>query len=136
MTPRTASKTGRWFRADATTCRTCPLRAQCIPDGGTSRQVHFTDTHVAVLRPRRKRLAWSDHETDLDTRHRWLVEGAHGLAKTLHGMAKAARRGLESMKILALLTATAINPKRLAKLPLRTLIHALLSARNVQTAAV
>ena len=28
LTPRSASKTGRWFRADATACRTCPLRAR------------------------------------------------------------------------------------------------------------
>ncbi|MBW7057978.1 transposase, partial [Paracoccus bogoriensis] len=47
------------------------------------------------------------------TRHRWRVEGTHGTAKTLHGLARAIRRGLENMKIQALLTATAMNLKKL-----------------------
>ncbi len=75
------------------------------------------------------------HETLLYTRHRWLVEGAHGLAKTLHGMARAARRGLKNMKIQALLTATAINLKRLAKAILLAPLHAFLSAQSEQTIA-
>jgi len=105
------------------------LRAQCIPDGGPTRRVHITEHHVDVLRARRRRLTWGQAETRLYTRHRWWVEGAHGLAKTLHGMARAARRGLENMKIQALLTATAINLKRLAKAILLALLHALLAAR-------
>jgi transposase len=139
MTPRSATKAGRWFRAAPDACRTCPLRAQCIPDGGPTRRVHITKHHVDVLRARRKRLAWGTAENHLYSRHRWWVEGAHGLAKTLHGMARAARRGIENMKIQALLTATAINLKRLAKAILLALIHALLSAlldaRNDQTVA-
>ncbi len=43
------------------------------------------------------------------TPHRWQVEGAHGTAKTLHGLARALRRGLENMKIQALLTAIAMT---------------------------
>ena len=130
MTPRSATKSGRWFRAGPDACKTCPLRARCIPDGGPTRRVHITEHHVDVLRARRKRLAWGAHETHLYTRHRWLVEGAHGLAKTLHGMARAARRGLENMKIQALLTATAINLKRLAKATLLAVLHAFLSAQT------
>ena len=58
MTPRSVTKVGRWFRADADTCRACSLRARCIPDGGASRRVHIIATYVEVLRTRRKRLAW------------------------------------------------------------------------------
>ena len=132
MTPRSATKSGRWFRAGADACRTCPLRARCIPDGAATRRVHITRTYVDVLRARRKSLAWGAHETNLYSRHRWLVEGVHGLAKTLHGMARAARRGLENMKIQALLTATAINLKRLAKAFLLALVHALNSDQSKQ----
>ena len=135
MTPRSATKAGRWFRAGPDACKACPLRARCIPDGGPTRRVHITEHYVDVLRARRKRLAWSHAETNLYSRHRWWVEGAHGLAKTLHGMARAARRGLENMKIQALLTATAINLKRLAKAILLALIHASLNARNEQNIA-
>ena len=115
LTPRSTTKTGRWFRAAPDTCRSCPLRERCTPDAGPSRRVHISTSYVAVLRARRKRRAWGEPETRLYSRHRWLVEAAHGLAKTLHGMSRAARRGLENMKIQALLTATAINLKRLAK---------------------
>ena len=128
MTPRSTTRTGRWFRADRTACQTCPLRARCIPDGGPTRRVHISEHQVDVLRARRKRLAWGQTENRLYSRHRWWVEGAHGLAKTLHGMARAARRGLENMKIQALLTATAINLKRLAKAILLALINAVLNA--------
>ena len=115
LSPRSTTKTGRWFRAAADTCRACPLRTHCIPDAGPSRRVHISASHVVVLRARRKRRTWGEIENRLYSRHRWLVEGVHGLAKTLHGMNRAARRGLENMKIQALLTATAINLKRLAK---------------------
>ena len=110
------------FRAKAAICRACPLRALCLPDHASARKINIAKPHVATLRARRKRRDWGEVETNLYTRHRWLVEGVHGLAKTLHGMARAARRGLENMKIQALLTATAINLKRLAK----ALLHALI----------
>lgn len=70
--------------------------------------------HAASLRARRKRAAWGEDERAIYTRHRWQVEGAHGTAKTLHGLARAVRRGLENMKIQALLTAMAMNLKKLA----------------------
>jgi IS5 family transposase len=65
-------------------------------------------------RARRKRAAWGEDERAIHPRHRWRVEGAHGTAKTLHGLARAIRRGLENMKIQALLTAIAMNLKKLA----------------------
>lgn len=70
--------------------------------------------HAAILRARRKRLAWGQDDHAIYTRHRWRVEGTHGTAKTLHGLARAIRRGLENMKIQALLTAIAMNLKKLA----------------------
>jgi hypothetical protein len=38
----------------------------------------------------------------------------HGEAKQMHGLRRAARRGIENMKIQAYLTAAVINLKRLA----------------------
>ena len=37
LTPRSTTKTGRWFRAEADACRSCPLRERCIPDAGPMR---------------------------------------------------------------------------------------------------
>lgn len=42
-------------------------------------------------------------------RHRWRSEGYHGEAKTWHALSRAIRRGLINVKILANLTAAAVN---------------------------
>jgi IS5 family transposase len=114
LPPRNSTKSGRWYRADRHDCARCPLKAQCMPQGTPSRRVHIVANHAAILRARRRRLARGEDETAIYTRHRWQVEGAHGTAKTLHGLARAIRRGLENMKIQALLTAIAMNLKKLA----------------------
>jgi IS5 family transposase len=72
-------------------------------------------THpAAILRAWRTRAAWGEDDHAIYTRHRWRVEGTHGTAKTLQGLARAIRRGLENMKIQALMTAIAMNLKKLA----------------------
>lgn len=114
LTPRNSTKSGKWHRSDRRDCARCPLKAQCLPQGAPSRRVHIVANHAAIQRARRKRLAWGENDHAIYTRHRWRVEGAHGTAKTLHGLARAIRRGLENMKIQALLTAIAMNLKKLA----------------------
>jgi transposase len=114
LSPRNSTKSGRWYRADRRDCALCPLKAQCLPQGAPSRRVHIVTNHAAILRARRKRLAWGEDDHAIYTRHRWRVEGTHGTAKTLHGLARATRRGLENMRIQALLTAIAMNLKKLA----------------------
>ena len=114
LTARNSTKSGRWYRADRRDCARCPLKAQCLPRSTPSRRVHIVTNHAAILRARRKRAAWGEDEHAIYTRHRWRVEGTHGTAKTLHGLARAIRRGLENMKIQALLTAIAMNLKKLA----------------------
>jgi IS5 family transposase len=76
--------------------------------------VLLSKDHPALLRARRKRLAWGEREQALYNSHRGRVEGVHGEAKTWHGLARAIRRGLGNMKIQAYLTAAVINLKRLA----------------------
>lgn len=114
LTPRNSTKSGRWYRADRRDRARCRLKAQCLPQGAPSRRVHIVTNHAAILRARRKRAAWGEDDHAIYTRHRWRVEGAHGTAKTLHGLARAIRRGLENMKIHALMTAIAMNLKKLA----------------------
>ena len=122
LTPRSTTKTGktgRWFRAPIKSrgryLPVLPLARTRPPRCGPVAQGSHRPSCVAVLRARRKRRASGEQETRLYSRHRWWVEAAHRLAKTLHAMSRAARRGRENMKIQALLTATAINLKRLAK---------------------
>jgi transposase len=114
LTPRNSTKSGQWYRADRRDCARCPLRVQCLPQGAPSRRVHIVANHAAILRARRKRRAWGKDDHAIYTRHRWRIEGTHGTAKTLHGLARATRRGLENMRIQALLTAIAMNLKKLA----------------------
>ena len=123
LTPRSETPTGRWFRAETSACKTCPLGADCIPGTAPTRRVPITKHDVATLRARRRRLAWTAADRALYTRPRWLACGVHGLAKTLHGLNRAVRRGLTNMKIQALMTATAINLKRLAKALLLLLVN-------------
>lgn len=56
-----------------------------------------------------------DHSSLTRLRHRWMVEGRHGEAKTQHGLARAVRRGLDNVRIQAYLTAATMNLKRLAR---------------------
>ena len=114
LTPKTATTRGRWYRADRRDCARCPLKAQCPPKGSPSRRVHIVTNPAAILPARRKRAAWGEDLRAIHSRHRWRVEGTHGTAKTLHGLNRAIRRGLENMKIQALLTAIAMNLKKLA----------------------
>lgn len=46
-------------------------------------------------------------------RRKTLIEVLFGIAKTFHGLSRAKMRGLEKMEIQALLTASALNLKKL-----------------------
>jgi hypothetical protein len=59
----------------------------------------------------------SRRDRRLYQQRQWRSEGYQDEAKTRHGLARAVRRGLESMRSQTLLTA-AINLKRLAAAPL------------------
>jgi len=112
LTPRNGTTSGRRDRANRRDRARCPLEAQCMPRGAPSRRVHIVTNHAAILRARRTRAGWGEAERALHTRRRWRVEGAHGTAKTRHGLGRAMRRGLENLKIQALLTAIAVNIKK------------------------
>ena len=79
-----------------------------------SRAILLHKGHPALIRARRKHLAWGARETAIYASHRGRVEGVQGEAKTWHGLARAVRRGLGPMQIQAYLTATVINLTRLA----------------------
>jgi IS5 family transposase len=105
---------GRFFYSKARDCSRCSLASLCLSKGRANKAVVVSDDHPALLRARRRRLRWSEEDRRLYQRHRWRSEGFHGEAKTWHGLARAVRRGLQNMRIQALLTAAAINLKRLA----------------------
>jgi hypothetical protein len=86
-----------------------------LPPSAKTRLILIVDGYEALLRARRRKLnGWDDHTKPLYNRHRYLVEGIHGEAKTQHGLRRAVRRGLENVAIQVYLTAAVINLKRLA----------------------
>ena len=107
---------GWMYRARVKDCRGCPNRSRCLTRSVTARQVLIVDGYAALLRARRKRRRWEDATVGKYVRHRWRVEGVHGVAKTQHGLRRAARRGLANVRIQSYLTAAVMNLKRLAAL--------------------
>jgi transposase len=103
------------FRGVPPICGACPCRSRCIPENARVRAIVITDGYEALLRARRQHaLGWDRDTRRTIHRHRGLVEGVHGEAKTQHGLRRAVRRGLENVSIQVYLTAIVINLKRLA----------------------
>jgi transposase len=107
---------GAMYRAKRADCRACELRSCCLPPTAQSRTVLIVTHHASLLRARRRHAQWGDAEQTLYRRHRWRAEGVHGESKTVHGLRRAARRGLGNVRIQSYLTAAVMNLKRLAAL--------------------
>lgn len=110
------AKRGWIYRADTRDCRDCPWRRRCIPPSAAVRTVCIVDGYEALLRARRNKPRWDHEIRRWYGRHRWQVEGAHGEAKTQHGLRRAVRRGLPNVAIQVYLTAAVMNLKRLVAL--------------------
>ncbi len=114
LTRQTENKKGWIYRARCEDCRNCHLRNRCISHDASARRVLISHGYESLLRARRRHRMPDEKFVSIYKRHRWLVEGMHGEAKTQHGLRRAVRRGLSNVAIQAYLTATVINLKRLA----------------------
>jgi IS5 family transposase len=110
-----SSRQGQVFRSSKRLCRHCVLREDCVTAGMGHRAIIISEGFPALLRARRKYARHSPQDVYRYGRHRWIVEGRHGEAKTQHGLARAVRRGLDNVRIQAYLTAAVMNLKRLAR---------------------
>jgi len=115
LTPHSGFTTGRFYRAQRKDCEQCPLRSKCLAPQTRRRSLTLSEGYPALLRMRRRQKKRDSRWRHFYTRHRWLVEGRHGEAKTQHGLARAVRRGLNNVAIQAYLTAAVMNLKRLAR---------------------
>ena len=109
-----ASDEGWTYGAKARDCRNCRLRERCVHTGQSARRIYIPDGFPALLRARRRKQRWKEECADTYTRHRWIVEGRIAETKVQHRMSRAVRRGLANVTIQALLTAMAMNLKRLS----------------------
>lgn len=105
----------RVYRSSRKQCAKCPLRAGCVNATTGLRVIRIVEGFEAMLRARRRHLRRQPEDLRIYNRHRWIVEGRHGEAKTQHGLGRAVRRGLENARIQAYLTAAVMNLKRLAR---------------------
>ena len=112
-----STERGGWrYSASAHDCSACPLRDRCFSPTQKNRTILLRDGHEALLRARRRKArGWDDATKEHYKRHRWRVEGAHGEAKTQHGLRRAARHGIDNVTIQVYLIACVMNLKRLAK---------------------
>jgi transposase len=124
LTRASRGKKGWLYKSKRIDCRCCNLRHHCLPLTARTRSILIVDGYEALLRARRRKLrGWDDQTKRLYNRHRYLVEGIHGEAKTQHGLRRAVRRGLENVAIQVYLTAVVINLKRLVTASLRPIYH-------------
>ena len=115
LTRSSRRKNGWAYKSKRSDCRNCPHCRRCLPPSSKTRTILIVDGYEALLRARRRKArGWDDYTRHLYSRHRHLVEGIHGEAKTQHGLRRAVRRGLENVAIQVYLTAAVINLKRLA----------------------
>ena len=116
LTRSSRAKNGWLYKSRRADCRCCALCQQCLPATAKTRTILIVDGYEALLRARRrKQKGWDGQMKQLYNRHRNLVEGVHGEAKTQHGLRRAVRRGLFNVAIQVYLTAAVMNLKRLAK---------------------
>lgn len=107
-------KTGQiFYRAEEEDCASCPSRDKCISGKG-ARVRNITRIDGDHFGNAREYLRSADGKALFRFR-KTVVEGVFGQSKTFHGLSRAKMRGLEKMHIQALLTATAINIKKLVK---------------------
>lgn len=112
---RASAGNGNFYRAKTGDCANCPLRARGLSPKAARRSVLIVDSYPALMRARRRKEKGWDKETRAKyKRHGWRVEGAHGRAKSQHGLERAARRGLEEVSIQMYLTAAVMNLKKIA----------------------
>ncbi len=94
-------------------CNLCPLKGKCISGKGNSRTVSRYDSPCYD-----KARSWYDsgYGKVMQKLRGTILEGIMGQAKTYHGMSRARFRGLKKVEIQFLMTATALNLKKMVKM--------------------
>ena len=103
----------REYRAEKSDCQSCPLKGQCLTESFPNRRLQVNLFEEAVRQ---------NHSRDRSTRHREVLrlrqiwcEGSFAAQKAHHNLKRLLRRGLEAAQEHCLLSATALNLKRMVK---------------------
>jgi len=103
----------RTYRADRKDCRACPMLNRCVSDSHRSRTIRVNIFEEAVRRQREKD-GTRIHKHILKLRQIW-CEGSFAAQKWMHNLRRLFRRGIEAARDHCLLSATALNLKRMVK---------------------
>lgn len=114
---KSGGRSRRQYCAWRSRCRDCALKDRCTQSD--RRVLKVTSQHEALRRLRADSRTRSFRE--LYRRRAPVIEGVFAEAKQWHGLARARWRGLAKMWVQCLLTAAAINLKRLAAILCRFL---------------
>jgi transposase len=110
---RTESGIFREYRAEPKACRACPYRKKCLAPSQRARKIQVNIFEKAVKR-HHARDGSPEYRHALKMRQIW-CEGTFAAQKARHNLRQIFRRGIEAAQTHCLLSATAINLKRLAK---------------------
>jgi transposase len=101
------------YKASKNDCQLCSKRGQCISGKGKFRLVSHYDSPCY-----QKAREWygSEYGQAIQKLRKTVIEGIFGQAKVYHGMARSKFRGISKVEIQFLLTATALNLKKMIKI--------------------
>ena len=103
----------REYKAKRSDCKACPLRAECLTPSQGARRIQINIFETAVQR-NHERDGTQEHKRVLDLRQIW-CEGTFATQKERHNLRRLFRRGLQAANDHCLLSATAMNLKRMVK---------------------
>lgn len=103
----------RVYRAGRKDCRDCPMLDKCVADSHRSRTIRVNIFEQAVKR-QRELDGTPSHERILALRQIW-CEGTFAAQKWMHKLRCLTRRGKEAAEDHCLLSATALNLKRMVR---------------------
>lgn len=103
----------RVYRAERKDCQTCPLYEKCVSASQRSRTLRVNIFEEAVKRCRARK-GTPKQDALLKQRQIW-CEGTFAAQKARHNLRRLNRRGLEAAESHCLLSAVALNLKRMVK---------------------
>jgi transposase len=110
---RSESGISREYAVSASVCGDCPFRGKCLAPSQRARKIRVNIFEEAVRRSHEKDGS-PEHREILRLRQIW-SEGTFAAQKRTHNLKQLFRRGLEAAQTHCLLSATALNLKRMAK---------------------
>lgn len=104
---------GREYRSNPRDCNNCPMREKCITPSQKSRRVNVS-IFDAAFRRNHKKDGTPEHKRALVLRQIW-SEGTFAAQKARHSLSRLNRRGLMAAEEHCLMSAIAVNLKRMVK---------------------